>query len=76
MTGIFDQASLQKAIDQELASIPAGHSRCLVGYYTINGSWRVAFAQRIGDNWTFGATFERDQARGAISGGVVLKGSW
>lgn len=74
--GIFDQAALQKAIDQELAAIPAGHSRCLVGYYTLDGRWRVSYAQRISNRWTFGATFERDQAAGAISGGVSLRGSW
>jgi len=74
--GIFDQAALQKAIDAELATIPPGHSRCLVGYYTLDGKWRVSYAQRAGEHWTFGATFERDQARGAISGGVMVKGSW
>ena len=74
--GIFDAAALQKAIEGELATVPTGHTRCLVGYYTLNGSWRVCYAQRVGEHWTFGGTLERDASHGNISGGVYVRGSW
>lgn len=74
--GIFDQQALQKAVDAELAAIPSGHTRCLVGYYTLDGTFRVCYAQRLDDHWTFGAVFQRDAAAGQIQGGVVVRGSW
>jgi hypothetical protein len=74
--GIFDQAALQKAIDAELDAVPTGHTKCLVGYYTTNGSFKIAYVQKVGENWLWGATLERDMTTGNIQGGIMVRGSW
>ena len=73
---LFDAQAIQRAVDAELATVPTGHTRCLVGYYTLDGTFRLCYAQRLADHWTFGAVFQRDTDAGQIQGGVVIKGSW
>lgn len=73
---LFDQASLQRYVEACFVNVPAAHHTALVGYYTLDGKWRVSVAYRLGDHWQCGATMGRDAATRNISGGVVVRGSW
>ena len=73
---IFQPGDLQRHVDRALAAIPDGRKGALVAYYTLDGRFKVTVAQRIGESWSLGVTFERDQANGRISGGVDVRGYW
>ena len=73
---IFDDASLRAAIESTFVGVPAGHKHALIGWWTVDGKWRVTTAHRFAGGWVVGATFGQDFAGAKISGGVYVKGSW
>lgn len=73
--GIFSPASLQRHIEQHLATIPPAHRFMVVGYYTLDGSAAFTLVSRPAEGWTIGAVLSQSPAVG-LSGGMWIQASW
>lgn len=79
MAGVFDQTSIQSAIQSVLSTpatpIPEGHTTALVSMIDGNKA-SLAIAKKIGDHWQVEGTVSHPWTGPAIEGGFVLHASW
>lgn len=75
--GIFSPAELNRHIKGAFDNVPVAHNLVMFAYAGLNGDLRATVAMRLtpGGHWSMGATFARDAATGAISGGAQVQWS-
>lgn len=71
---IFDNDSLQKAVDRTLAALPPGHDSAIIAHADLEGA-SLTVMVKAGDHWTIKAAATKPW-KGPLSAEAEVIASW